>query len=66
MPASLAELRERVRKDARTVGLLPYSHNLVRLSLHEIEQRFGRAEANKAVRDFHLTQQGFNEEPEDE
>jgi hypothetical protein len=64
MSEALAELRARIRREARFVGRKPYSHNIIRLVLAEIEQKFGRADANKAVRDFKLESKGFNEEPE--
>jgi hypothetical protein len=62
----LAELRKRIKKDAPYVGVRPYSHNIIRLTLAQIAQDHGRAEANKAVRDFHLESKGFNTEPENE
>jgi hypothetical protein len=63
---SLAELRKRIKKDAPYVGVRPYSHNIIRLTLAQIAQDHGRAEANKAVRDFKLESKGFNTEPENE
>ncbi len=64
MSEALAELRARIRREVRFVGRKPYSHNIIRLVLAEIEQKFCRADANKAVRDFKLESKGFNEEPE--
>jgi hypothetical protein len=46
------------------VGKRPYSHNIIRLALAEIDRRFGRQAANKVVVDFKLESKGFNEEPE--
>lgn len=66
MADTLAHLRDRIRQTAPTVGRLPYSHNIIRLTLLQISQQFGREEANKAVRDFKLKRKGFNEEPENE
>jgi len=62
----LAELRKRVKREAPYIGVKPYSHNIVRLTLAQIAQDHGRAEANKAVRDFDLESKGFNTEPENE
>lgn len=62
--SELAELRDRIRHETPFIGKKPYSHNIVRLTLSEIEQKFGRAEANNAVRDFRLKAKGFNEEPD--
>ena len=61
----LDELRDRIRWEAPCVGRKPYSHNIVRIVLAEIEKKFGRAEANRAVRDFKLESKGFNQEPEE-
>jgi hypothetical protein len=67
MPEStLDDLRDRVQREVPYVGIKPFSHNIIRTTLLEIEQKFGRAEANKAVRDFRLKRKGFNEEPEEE
>lgn len=62
----LAELRRRVKRETPFIGVKPYSHNIVRLTLARIAQDHGRAEANKAVRDFNLKSKGFNTEPENE
>ena len=62
----LAELRRRIKQEAPYVGVKPYSHNIVRLTLAQIAKDHGRAEGNKAVRDFKLESKGFNEEPEHE
>jgi len=65
--ASLHKLRDRIQKEAApSIGLKPYSHNIVRLALADISRKFGVAEANRAVRDFDLAAKGFNEEPEPE
>jgi len=48
------------------VGRKPYSHNIIRIILAEIAKDHGKAEANKAVRDFKLDSKGFNTEPENE
>ena len=61
----LAELRARIRMEAHYIGKKPYSHNLVGMLLREVAEKFGIAEANKAVRNFHLKAKGFNEESED-
>ena len=63
---TLNELRDRIRWEAPYVGRKPYSHNIIRIVLAEIEKKFGRAEANRAVRDFQLERKGFNEEPEND
>ena len=65
MSDTLDELRDRIRWEVPYVGRKPYSHNIVRIILAEIEKTYGRAEANKAVRDFKLESKGFNQEPEE-
>lgn len=64
--ASLHKLRDYIQKEAPFIGLKPYSHNLVRLTLADICRKFGVAEANRAVRDFNLVVEGFTEKPEPE
>ena len=66
MSETLRQLRARVKRESPYVGIRPYSHNIIRLTLAEIEKRFGRPAANKAVRDFNLEDKGFNEELEHE
>ena len=48
------------------MGVRPYSHNIIRITLAQIADAHGRAKANQAVRDFDLAAKGFNEEPENE
>ena len=62
---TLNDLRAQICKEAPSVGRKPYSHNIVGLVLQQIAKKFGRDEANKAVRDFRLKSKGFNEEPEE-
>jgi len=64
-PEDLASMRDHIRREAPYVGIKPYSHNIIRLVLAHIAHDFGPAEANKAVRDFKLESQGFNQEPEE-
>lgn len=64
MDAKLAQLRDIIRREAKHVGRKPYSHNVVRMALQDIDREFGPSEANRAIRDFKLVRKGFNEEPE--
>jgi hypothetical protein len=61
---TLGQLRRRIKRESPYVGQQPYSHNIIRLTLAEIDRQFGRPAANKAVVDFKLESKGFNEEPE--
>ena len=63
MDEQLRTLRKHISTEARYIGIRPYSHNIVRMTLRTIAAKFGQAEANKAVRDFKLISKGFNEEP---
>jgi len=63
--ASLAKLRGRIQREAPYIGIKPYSHNIVRLVLADIQDKYSRAEANRAVRDFGLQSKGFNQESEE-
>ena len=64
MDKRLKELRDRIKKEAPFIGIKPFSHNIVGLSLQEIAKKFSVKDANRAVRDFKLNAKGFNEEPE--
>ncbi len=64
--SDLADLRWRIRQEAPYMGIKPFSHNIIGLALAQIAKKFGRAEANKAVRDYRLEDKGFNQEPENE
>jgi len=61
---TLRQLRQRIKREAPYVGKRPYSHNIIRLALAEIDRRFGRPAANMTVVNFKLESKGFNEEPE--
>jgi hypothetical protein len=61
--ARLYELRATIAQEAPRVGIRQFSHNIIRIVLSQIETGYGRAEANRAVRDFQLESKGFNEEP---
>ena len=64
MSETLRQLWARIKREAPYVGIRPYSHNIIRLTLAQIEKDHSGAAANRAVRDFHLAARGFNEEPE--
>ena len=64
MSETLRQLRARVKRESPYVGIRPYSHNIIRLTLAQIYEEHGRAAANKVVRDFNLAARGFDEEPE--
>ena len=65
MSDTLGELRDRIRWEAPYVGHMPHSHAIVCIILAEMEEKFGRPEAYRAVRDFKLEGKGFNTEISD-
>ena len=64
--AELKKLRETIRREAPFVGLKPYSHNLISVTLSLIDKNYGRAAANKAIRDFKLEAKGWKQESENQ
>ena len=60
---TLTELRAQIQHESRSVGTKPYSHNIIRLALAQIDKEYGRTEANKAIDDFNLKQEGWDYEP---
>jgi hypothetical protein len=61
----LFELRKQVAINAPLVDRTPYAHNIINFTLLEIAEKFGKAEANKAIHDFKLKKLGWVEEPEE-
>jgi hypothetical protein len=62
----LKDLRAQIHREVPYIGIKPFFHNIVRLTLAQIELEHGMAEANKAVRDFNLAAKGFSEEIEED
>jgi hypothetical protein len=60
---SLTELRAQIQRESQTIGVKPYSHNIVGLALQQIDKEHGRVEANKAIDDFKLKRHGWSYEP---
>jgi hypothetical protein len=61
---TLDSLVASIKAERRYVGKRPYSHNIISCLLREIDQAYGRAAANKAVRTCRLTQLGWPEIPD--
>jgi hypothetical protein len=59
---TLKELRAGIKKEVPYVDLKPFSHNIISISLMIIAKEYGKEEANKAIRDFDLTELGWKEE----
>ena len=60
-PRTLKELRNKIDAEVDFVDIKPYSHNIIGLVLNEIFSKFGKDEANKAIRDFGLKPLGWKE-----
>ncbi len=65
MDDKLKWLRGRIEREAPFVGIKPYSHNIIGLTLNQIAGEFDSAEANRAIRDFGLEELGWREVKED-
>ena len=65
MDDKLKWLRERIEREAPFVGIKPYSHNIIGLTLNGIAGEFGVTEANRAIRDFGLEELGWREVKEE-
>ena len=61
MDTRLAQLRDTIRREAKHIDRKPYSHNIVQMTLQQIDQEFGTVDANQAIRDFKLERKEFNE-----
>jgi hypothetical protein len=60
---TLGDWRDVIADNAPYVDKKPYSHNIISIALSAIADRFGKEEANKAIRDFGLTKKGWREQP---
>ena len=65
MEKALDQLRMEIEMEVDYVGIKPYSHNIISLALRQIAREYGNAEANKAIKDFGLDQNGWVEQPEE-
>ena len=61
MDIRLGQLRDTVRREAKRINHTPEAYDNVRLALQQIEDEFGTADADQAVRDFKLKRKGFEE-----
>jgi hypothetical protein len=59
MIQSLDEMREKIECEVPYVDKNPYSHNIISLLLRSIANKFGRAEAIQAMKDFKLNEKGW-------
>lgn len=62
----LQELREIISHERNYVGVKPYSHNIISLTLLQIAREYGHVQANKCIRDFDLEPLGWKEKCEEE
>ena len=59
MPKTLAQLRQMIKKEVPFVDVKPYSHNIIGVVLMQINNEYGKDEANKAIDDFDLQSLGW-------
>jgi hypothetical protein len=51
---------EDIKNEVPFIGLKPYSHNIISLSLMAISKKWGKKEANKAIKKFGLDKLGWS------
>lgn len=66
MQKTLKQWRAGIKQEVPYVGIKPYSHNIISLSLSVIAKRWGWKSANKAIRDFDLEELGWKQRLGDE
>ena len=59
---TLQELKEIIQIERDFIGIKPYSHNIIGITLLEISQKFSRKEANKCIDEFELEKHGWKKE----
>ena len=59
--STLAQCRRAIAREVPYVDRKPYSHNIISLVLNKIARTFSQAQANRAIRDFRLTELGWHE-----
>lgn len=59
---ALNRLRSQIAREAQRQSTYSYADNIIRTALQQIDQMFGRSEANKAIDDFGLLKLGWNHE----
>lgn len=59
---TLVELVETIRKERKSVGRKPFSHNIISLCLSQIAERYGYQAANQVIDDESLEALGWFKE----
>ncbi len=57
----LTKWRKIIADEVDCVGVRPYSHNIINITLQAIAEEFGKDKANKAIVDFGLDELGWKE-----
>lgn len=60
LPMQLNILRAQICREAKTVGVKAFSHNIISSALRQIAKEHGDIEANKAISDFRLERLGWS------
>jgi hypothetical protein len=61
-PTTLQDWIDGIKSEQRFVGIKPYSHNIIQLSLQAIAEQYGRSVANKVIDDLELDALGWEKE----
>jgi hypothetical protein len=59
---TLQDYRDTIKREAKDIGLKPYSHNIISMSLRIIADKFGKDKANETIRICRLKRLGWSEE----
>lgn len=57
---TLNRLRAEIEREAKTVDIKSHSHNIIALTLQQIDKKHGRDAANQAIIDFELDKLGWS------
>ena len=53
------ELTNRIRREVQWIGIKPYSHNIIGITLQQIDKEFGRDHAISVMKRYKLDQKGW-------
>lgn len=60
---TLDEVREEIERLVPDIDVGPFTHNMIGMLLRFISNRWGRDEANRAIKDFGLEAYGWTTQP---
>ena len=65
MTESLEQMRKEIKKLSKTVGKLPYSHNIIGLKLSRMAREYGKPAANETIELLGLDKMGWRKQGEE-